>query len=98
MKYPVKKRFKSLEGISYRVGSVFETSDTARAKKLQKRELIGEAIGREQGEEPIEELIETPQEERKIEELTIVMQKPGGWYELSDGRTVRRSELPEELQ
>jgi hypothetical protein len=93
MKYPVKKRFKSLEGISYRIGSVFETSDTARAKKLQKRGLIGEAIGGEPEQVEI-----TPKEAVKDEEIIIVQQKPGGWYELSDGRTVRKSDLPEHLQ
>lgn len=31
-------------------------------------------------------------------EVVIVEQKPGGWYKLSDGRTVRKSELPEHLQ
>ena len=98
MKYPVKKRFKSLEGISYRIGSVFETSDTARAKKLQKRGLIGEAIGGEQPAITPEQPEITPNEGEKPEEITIIRQKPGGWYELSDGRTVRKSDLPEHLQ
>lgn len=89
MQYPVKKRFKSLEGISYRVGSIFETEDVTRVKKLQKRDLIGKAIGGKELEE---------KEEEKTGELTIVAQKPGGWYELSDGRTVRKSDLPEYLQ
>ena len=98
MEYPVKRRFKSIEGVSYRAGSFFETNDTARAKKLQKRGLIGEAIGGEQPAITHEQPEITPNEGEKPEEITIVQQKPGGWYELSDGRTVRKSDLPEHLQ
>ncbi len=93
MKYPVIKRFKSLEDTSYRAGSIFETDDAARAKKLQKRGLIGEAVG----EEP-EQTEDALSQEENAEEISVVKQKPGGWYELSDGRTVRKSELPENLQ
>jgi hypothetical protein len=89
MQYPVKKRFKSLEGISYKIGGIFETEDATRVKKLQKRGLIGKAIGGKELEE---------KEEEKTEKLTIVAQKSGGWYELSDGRTVRKADLPEYLQ
>jgi len=108
MKYPVKRYFVSREGNHYREGDIFETGDLTRAKKLQGKNWIGAAIGGEkpkptpeqpkQDEIPPEKAENTPENGGDDGEVAIVEQKSGGWYKLSDGRTVRKSELPEHLQ
>lgn len=87
----VKTAFKSIDGIRYRPGDIFIMSDLQRAKKLQKRGLIGLVISAKQPE-TLEKQAES------TEKVSIVSQKPGGWYELSDGRNVRKIDLPEYLQ
>lgn len=86
MKYLVIKRFRDkVSLVSYKPGEIYETDDENRGKYLQKAGFVGEKIA--------EQLPPEPEQEPEPAQPSAPMSLGGGWYQLPDGRKMRKSEL-----
>ena len=84
MKYPVKKAFRDkYTKVVYYPGDIYETKDITRGEYLQKAGFFGNKIAE----------LRPAVEGTGTDLLTSPVSLGGGWYQLPDGRKVRKAEL-----
>ncbi len=110
MKFEVKRRFKlKPSNKRYRRGGIFETDSESLADQLRSLGFLGkrypdpkptfirkEPIKCEDSAEDLEDSAEDLEDSAEDLEESEPVHVGGGWYLLSDGRKVRKSQLDEE--
>ena len=87
MKYEVKRRFKLKPANKrYRRGEIFETQNGSLAEQLKAAGWLGKRISEPKAAPKIES---KPVQVVQLEPVSL----GGGWYQLPDGRKVRKSQI-----